>query len=107
MREAVEGSEEAGLRVPVDETVRVPVRLEPQDRPLIGHGGRLFDLRPCVHPYTINVTMAEGEERPWILFGEWENAPRLSRAVLVVAAIALVLLLAAVVYVLLKSGNGG
>jgi len=104
VREAVEETEGAGLRVPADQTVSVPVRLTPQDRPLIGPGGRLFDLRPCTRPYTVTVTMTEDGQRPWSLCGEWENAPQLSRAVLVVAAIALVLLLAAVVYAVISGG---
>jgi iron(III) transport system substrate-binding protein len=86
-------TKEVDLQLPVDGTVRLPVELIPQNRPLIGAGGRLVDLRPRVHPYTITVTTAQGQQRPWTLAGEWETTPRFSRRVLLVSALALILLL--------------
>ena len=89
---------QANLPLPIEETVRAPVKLVPQNRPLIGRGGRLIDLHPRVHSYTITVTMAQGQQGPWMLSGEWENQPFLSRRGLLAATVAMILLLLACTY---------
>ncbi len=86
------------LPLPIDEMVKAPVQIVPQNRPLIGRGGRLIDLRPRVHSYTITVTMAQGQQGPWMLTGEWENQPCLSRRGLLAATVATILLLLACTY---------
>jgi iron(III) transport system substrate-binding protein len=83
---------QANLRIPCNKAVRVPVRLIPHHRPLIGAGGRLVDLRPRIHPYTITVMMTQGQQGPWTLTGEWENEPRFSRRALAAATLGLLLL---------------
>ncbi len=89
---------QVNLSLPFNQTLRVPVQLVPQRRPLIGRGGRLIDLRPRVHPYTITVMAPQSQQGPWTLTGEWENSPRFSRWVLLASALAMLLLLLACTY---------
>jgi iron(III) transport system substrate-binding protein len=90
------------VRIPFNKTVPVSVHLIPHSRPLIGRGGRLVDLKPRVHPYTITVTMPQSQQMPWILTGEWENSPRFSHRVLFVAGLGIILALLALTWLIFR-----
>jgi len=95
IEEAVSLTKRVDVRIPFNKTVKVLVRLIPRSRPLIGRGGRLIDVRPRVYPYTVTVAMAQGQQGPLTLAGEWENSPRFSQRVLLVSTLGLILLLLA------------
>ncbi|MBN1658650.1 MAG: ABC transporter substrate-binding protein [Anaerolineae bacterium] len=104
MDEPLHLTRQVNLRLPFDKALRVPVQLVPLKRPWIGSGGRLVDLRPRIHPYTITVTMAQGRQGPWTLIGEWETSPRFSRRVLSLFILAMLLLLLACTCVVFTPG---